>query len=123
MDVEGVAWPYQAGQVKDQSQDGTGSCKGTRMRSTRPEAHMVVGSILERGRWTESNSRQCQGVGTPDSSTQSLRQKLDTRVQPQGQGLTYPGSSFGWEDGGGSKRSTVNQSILMSCDAGPLHFL
>lgn len=43
MDVEGVAWPYQAGQVKDQSQDGTGSCKGTRMKSTRPEAHTVLG--------------------------------------------------------------------------------
>lgn len=35
--------PLPAGQVKDQSQDGTGSCKGTRMRSSRPEAHMVVG--------------------------------------------------------------------------------
>ena len=61
MDVEGVAWPYQAGQVKDQSQDGTGSCKGTRMRSMRPEAHTVVGSILERGRWTGSTAGSARG--------------------------------------------------------------
>ena len=82
------------------SQDGTGSCRGSRTRSTRPEAQGSWASSRREGVGQGPAAGSTRGVSSPGSSTQSLGQQLDpgTRADMQ-QAL-----GLGQEGRGGCKR-------------------